>query len=116
MTRVQLKGLMRDAGRYWEPRRLIYNGVLLAVVVLWAVITWPHFRPAMTWTALGALCVLAVIANVCFSTAYLVEMLFPGAGPRRVWKRWRWVLWLAGTVLAALLAVYWIADEVYPPV
>ncbi|MDA3915038.1 MAG: hypothetical protein PF446_12805 [Oleiagrimonas sp.] len=114
MTPAQFRGLIRDAGRYWEPRRLIYNGVLLAVVVLWVVITWPHLRPAMTWTALGGLCVLALIANACFSAAYLVEMVFRNAGIRRVWKRWRWALWMAGTILAACMVWYWIADEVYP--
>ena len=28
----------------------------------------------------------------------------------------RWVLWTAGTVFAALLACYWIGDEIYPGV
>ena len=31
-----------------------------------------------------------------------------------LWRRWRWLLWLAGVMLAAALAYYWIADEIYP--
>jgi len=30
------------------------------------------------------------------------------------WKRYRWILWLVGTLFALLLANYWIADEIYP--
>jgi uncharacterized protein involved in exopolysaccharide biosynthesis len=31
-----------------------------------------------------------------------------------LWKRRRWILWLAGTAFAVALANYWIADEIYP--
>jgi hypothetical protein len=30
------------------------------------------------------------------------------------WRRFRPVLWLAGTLFATLLATYWTADEIYP--
>jgi len=33
---------------------------------------------------------------------------------RAGWRPWRWILWLAGTLLAAALAWYWMADEIYP--
>jgi len=33
---------------------------------------------------------------------------------RPLWRRWRWGLWLVGMLFAAILANYWIADEIYP--
>jgi type II secretory pathway component PulL len=33
---------------------------------------------------------------------------------RNAWRQWRWVLWLAGLILAIALTDYWIADEIYP--
>jgi hypothetical protein len=109
------RSFFAEASRYWEPRRLIYNLVLFAVCVVWLVVSWPHFRPALTWNSLLLLSVLASVANVCYCTAYLVEISLQrsslGAAVRR---RQRWALWLAGTLLAIVLANYWIADEIYP--
>jgi hypothetical protein len=31
-----------------------------------------------------------------------------------VWRRRRWVLWLAGVIFAIVLTNYWIVDEIYP--
>jgi hypothetical protein len=105
---------LREAARFWEPWRVAYNLVLAAVVLAWLIATWPHFRPALTRQSLLLLLVLAALANVCYCAAYPVELLLrisPGRVPGR---RLRWRLWLGGTVLAILLACYWIADEIYP--
>jgi hypothetical protein len=107
---------LRDAARYWEPRRINYNLVLAAVVAAWLVSTWPHFRPALTLQSLLLFLVLAVMANVCYSAAYLADILLQFSPVRGLWQRRRWSLWLAGTLFAALLACYWIADEIYPSV
>jgi len=53
---------------------MLYNLVLAAVVVVWLVATWPHFRTALTLPSLGALVVLALLANACYSAAYLVDI------------------------------------------
>ena len=106
----------REAVRYWEPRRVIYNLVLVAVVIGWAVGTWPHFRPAMRLDSLIPLSVLALLANVCYSAAYLVDVPAQRSASRAAWRRWRKVLWLAGTLFAVLVENYWIADEIYPAV
>ncbi|MHB8503327.1 MAG: hypothetical protein ACYDHE_20585, partial [Candidatus Acidiferrales bacterium] len=74
----------------------------------------PHFRPALTLTSLLLLAVLALIANACYCAAYLVDIPFQHSSLRSIWKRRRWILWLAGTLFALLLANYWIADEIYP--
>jgi hypothetical protein len=106
--------LLADALRYWEPRRLTYNLVLFAVALFWLVKTWPHFRPALALSPLLRLSVLALLANVCYSVAYLVDIPFQCSAASTVWKNRRWGLWLAGTLFAILLESYWILDEIYP--
>jgi hypothetical protein len=108
------RAIVRDAIRYWEPRRIIFNLVLAAVFAAWVVLTWPHFRMAFTPQSLLALLALAAIANVCYCAAYLADIPMQRSSLRDIWPRRRWVLWLAGTLFAVLLACYWIADEIYP--
>ena len=103
-----------DAVRYWEPRRVVYNLVLTSVVIGWIGLTWPHFRNALTLSSFLKMIVLGLLANACYCAAYLVDIparvsSLPGLG-----RHWRPGLWLAGTLLATVLANYWIADEIYP--
>ena len=97
--------------RYWEPRRLAYNGALGLVALGWLVLTWPHFRPAFNVRALSGLAVLTVLANVCYSAIYLVEVLARFSPVRTVWWRWRGAIWVLGTLFALAVEMYWIADD-----
>ena len=108
------RGPFADAVRYWEPRRLLYNLVLVAVTVAWVAATWPHFRMGLTLSSLPPMAVLALLANVCYCAAYIVDIALLQSSFESVWKRRRWILWLMGTFFAAVLASYWIADEIYP--
>jgi hypothetical protein len=108
--------LMKDAVRYWEVRRVIYNAALFAVCVVWVVATWPHFRPAFSWWAVPPMAFLTLVANVCYSAAYLVDIPMQQSSMGKLWRNRRWGLWVAGTVFAIVLANYWIADEIYPDV
>jgi hypothetical protein len=105
---------LRNAARFWEPRRVLYNAVLIAVALAWVIFSWPHFRPAFHPTSLAPLTALAVLANVCYSAAYLPDLAIQNSDVMAVSSRGRWVLWIVGTLLAVLLANYWIADEIYP--
>ena len=107
------KGL-RDAARFWEPRRLLYNLALFGVVLAWVAKTWPHFRPAMTLESLGIMTVLALLANLCYCAAYVAEILIQNGTSTPSWNRQRWAVWVVGTLLAILFENYWIADEIYP--
>jgi hypothetical protein len=108
--------IVSDALRYWEPRRVAYNLVLAGIVLGWVGFTWPHFRPAFSRQSLLPLSVLAVLANVCYCAAYLADIPLQYSIYRSAWRRWRWALWLLGTLLASAMAFYWIADEIYPAV
>jgi hypothetical protein len=108
------RGPLLDAARFWEPRRLIYNAVLTAVVVYWIVSTWPHFRPALKLVNLLRLGILALLANICYCAAYAVDLPLQRSKPGLGWQRWRRFLWTLGTIFAVLLEWYWIGDEIYP--
>ena len=113
-TPANFRGLLGDSLRYWELRRLIYNLVLLAVVAAWVAATWPHFRPMIEVHSLLLVAILALLANACYCAAYLVDIPMQCSALSALWKRRRWVLWTVGTLLAILLANYWIVDEIYP--
>ena len=108
------RGLLTDAIRFWEPRRLAYNFALTAVAVAWVVASWPHFRAALTLHSLLLLSILAMLANVCYCAAYLVDIPMQVSSLGTVWRRRRWGLWLMGTLFAIVLESYWINDEIYP--
>jgi hypothetical protein len=109
-----IRGSLAEAARFWEPRRLVYNAVLAAFVVAWIVRTWPHFRPAMTMENLGRLMILALLANVCYSAAYVMDFLIQQSAVTSSRRLQRSALWVVGMVLAVLFENYWIADEIYP--
>ena len=111
-----LRSVFPEAIRYWEPRRLIYNFALLAACVAWFAVEWPHFLPALTWTSLPPLAILALLANVCYCAAYLVDIPLQQSSLGAVWRSRRWTLWLMGTLFAIVLASYWINDEIYPSI
>jgi len=106
---------LAQAVRFWEPLRIAYNLALAGVVGTWVLATWPHFRPAMKLATLAPMVVLALLANVCYSAAYLADV--PLRYTQGKWmERWRWGVWTAGTLFAIVLTNYWIADEIYPDV
>jgi hypothetical protein len=107
---------LADATRFLEPRRFVYNFVLTAVAVVWLVAAWPHFRAALTLSSLLLLAILALLANVCYCAAYLVDIPMRRSALSAVWGRRCWGLWLLGILLAIGLENYWIADEIYPSI
>ena len=108
-----LRAFLVNAVRFWEPRRLLYNLVLTAVTAAWVAASWPHFSPAFTFSTIPPMAVLALLANLCYSAAYFVDIPLQASSPSSL-RRARWALWVLGTLFAILLASYWINDEIYP--
>jgi hypothetical protein len=108
------KEVFRNSLHFWEPRRIVFNLVLVVVTLAWLIFTWPHFQPAMTLDALLKLLVLAVIANVAYSAAYAADIPLLLSSIRGPWQRHRGILWLVGMLFAILITCYWIADEIFP--
>jgi hypothetical protein len=121
---------LRSAAHFWEPGRLLYNAVLFVIVLIWIVLTWPHFRPAFTVGSLEVMLVLALMANLCYSAAYVVDVPLqhflrgPSCEATRpvvfsakneiFLRRFRRTLWILGMLFGILLENYWIVDEIYP--
>jgi hypothetical protein len=105
---------IRSATRFWEPRRFIHNAVLTATALFWLIKDWTHFLPALTWSSLGIVTVLALLANLCYCAAYLTDLAIQQLVPNIAWSRCRWAIWSMGTLFAIVFESYWINDEIYP--
>jgi hypothetical protein len=89
--------------RYWEPRRVIDNLVLVAVVVAYFVAGYPASKQNLTTDAILVLFLLAVVANVAYCAANLVDMFAQMSGSRELWRSARWILFAVGLTFAAIL-------------
>jgi hypothetical protein len=104
MKHPDLGELATNAIRYWERMRIAYDLVLLVVVV--AVFAF-HFDALRQWWSLDMLLQLflfAVLANVAYCAAYPVDLWVQCSAFRKTWRRVRWVLFVIGTVFAAIVA------------
>lgn len=106
--------ILREAVRYWERRRLVYNVILAAVFAGWIGLTWPHFREASLFQGIPFLIVFGLMANLCYSAVYLIDLPLQSSSLRALWQKVRFGLWLVGTIVAFVFTNYWIADEIYP--
>ncbi|MEO6739654.1 MAG: hypothetical protein ABIP20_05340 [Chthoniobacteraceae bacterium] len=104
-----IREILTDALRFWEWRRLFYNLVLAAVVLVEFARLFPFSKCALQFDACLTLFLLAVLANAAYCAAYLVELLVQFSEFRDPWRRHRMVLWLLGTVFAAVLAHFFSA-------
>ena len=102
MNEMTISEMLTDAIRYWEPRRIVYNAILAAVVVTPFVLHWPESRSAVSLDLLQRFFILAVLANVAYCAAYVVDIAVQSSAFRASWKSYRWVLFLIGVVFASV--------------
>jgi hypothetical protein len=95
-----MKEIVTDCLRYWEPRRIAFNAVLALVVTGSLVYNQPPLT-ALGWQPVIGLLFAAVLANVLYCSAYAVDLLIQQFDYQAVWRQYRWLLWVAGTALAA---------------
>ena len=103
-VRPRFGELASDALRYWEPRRALYNLALLGVVCAHFYAGWPRTRTFLTPDEALVFFGLAVLANVAYCAAYVVDLFVLFSGSRATWARWRWSVLVVGTAFAAVLA------------
>jgi hypothetical protein len=94
---------MTDAIHYWEPRRLAYNFVLATVVLACFWIAYPASKSILSVDSALVVFLMAVLANVAYCAAYVVDVFTQASGYRDLWRRYRWTLFAIGTAFAGVL-------------
>lgn len=100
---MNIKKIMTDAIRFWERLRIPYNLVLASIVVYYAIPPIMKQR-GMDWglTAMW-LFIFAVLANVAYTFAYLVDIPVQLSDFQPQWRRMRIGLFIIGTIFAACI-------------
>jgi hypothetical protein len=104
MTEIAARDALSDAIRYWEPRRILYNTVLLLVVAVTYWANLPASRAGLNADSLQVLFVLAVLANIAYCAAYVGDVVAQISAFRGMWLRVRWILLVVGVLFAGVLA------------
>ena len=107
MDAATIREWATDSIRYWEPRRIVYNVVLAAIVVVYYWMGLPLSKQLLTLNFVLFLFLLAVLANVCYCVAYAVDIFAQTSGFRDLWQRIRWVLFLIGLLFAGIITRFW---------
>jgi hypothetical protein len=103
MERSDLREYVTDAIKFWEPWRILYNLALAAIVVIYFAIGYPVSKATVTVDFCLGLFLLVVIANVAYCAAYIVDIFAQGSGFREVWRQYRKLLFVIGTLFAAVI-------------
>lgn len=93
------RSIWSDCLAYWEPRRLIYNGLLAMVVIV--QLTENHWWGQMRW---APMVVAVAAANLCYTSAHAVDMALQHSDFRHSWRERRGWLFFTGCILATALA------------
>lgn len=110
-----LKAALGDAAHFWEPGRIVYNAALAAAVLACvAIVGFTRIRGNLGFEDAFTVLVLAMLANVCYTAAYLLDIPAQFSAYRDIWRRRRWLPWLGGTLFGMVLTWYWVADEIFP--
>jgi hypothetical protein len=98
---------LTNAIRYWERMRLVYNGILFAIVASRYGMNHAAWRSALTVNLVLVLFLLAVLANVAYCAAYIPDIFVQMSGYRVRWAKYRWILFTVGTLFAGVITYFW---------
>ena len=101
--KTTLREALTNAIRYWEPRRILYNAVLIAVVAYHVLFASRHFYSDPTLDLLLILFKLAVLVNVAYCAAYVADVPAQLSGLRAQWIKFRAVVYVIGLAFAAVI-------------
>ena len=103
MDALTLREYATDAIKFWERARILYNLVLIAVVAIYFVAGYPVSKAMLSLDFVLSLFLLAVVANIAYCAAYIVDIFAQLSGFRELWRRGRWFLFAIGTTFAAII-------------
>ena len=106
MSDVTAREALSQAIGYWEPRRLLFNAILLIEVAGIFILNLPGSRARLNVDLVLLLFVLAVLANVAYCASYLVDVVAQLSAFRTTWLRYRWALFLIGVAFAGTLTYF----------
>ena len=89
--------------RYWEPRRFIYNALLAVVVLTYFGLNYPASKSTISLDFVLLLFLLAVLANVAYCAAYVVDIFASASSYREQWWKLRWIIFTIGLLFAAII-------------
>jgi hypothetical protein len=113
METTELREYATDAIKFWEPFRLLYNLTLAAIVITYFAIGYPFSKSVISVDFCLGLFLLAVIANVAYCAAYIVDIFAQASGFREVWQRYRKLLFVIGTLFASIITRF-VAMGMFP--
>jgi hypothetical protein len=99
---------------YWERRRIVFNIVLVAIVLVYFGIHYPASRMVLSVNFALILFVLAVLANVAYCAAYFVDIFAQSSGYREQWRKRRWIVFLIGVLFAGIIARFLVMGMFQP--
>jgi hypothetical protein len=94
---------LTGAIRYWEPRRVVYNVVLAAIVLIYFGRNYPATKSIVSIDSILVLFLLVVLANVAYCAAYLVDIFVSASSYRDRWQRHRWIIFGIGLLFAGII-------------
>jgi hypothetical protein len=107
MDAQSLREWVTDAIRYWEPRRLIYNAMLAAIVLFYFARGYPASKAILTVNLSLLIFLLAVLANVAYCAAYVPDVFAQLSGFRDLWRKFRWAIFVIGLLFAGVITRFW---------
>ena len=109
MDGQNLRESLTDAIRYWEPLRLVYNAALAAVVLLYFWIGYPASKQSLSVDTILVVFLMAVLANVAYCAAYVVDIFAQASGYRELWRKYRLTLFAIGLLFAGTITRFFAA-------
>jgi hypothetical protein len=103
MDALTFRESLTRAIRYWEPRRLIYNIVLAAIVLVYFGINYPATKSLVSVNSVLGLFILVVLANVAYCAAYLIDIFVSASNYRDQWQSRRWIIFVIGLLFASII-------------
>jgi hypothetical protein len=112
--RASMRELIDSAIRFWELRRIAYNGFLMLIVLTHMVIQRGEAEYWLFFETFLQIFMLSVVANFLYCFAYIIDLPAQYSSYRQQWLQWRWILWVIGMLFAASIATQIMQGMLYP--